>query len=72
MKRKYRRYRECKVYLVGEAAQILRVSAGVLYRAIKAGRVPVVRLGPGGTMRIPAVWIDAQVDPQVDLGETAM
>jgi excisionase family DNA binding protein len=37
-----------------EAAELLRVSTGTIYRAIDGGSLPAVRLGPRATIRIPA------------------
>jgi excisionase family DNA binding protein len=58
-----RQHRKREVYTVPEAARILRVSAGVVYRAVATGVIPVIDLGDRRPLRIPARWLDDQLAP---------
>jgi excisionase family DNA binding protein len=54
------------VYTVSEAARILRVSPGVVYRAVATGLIPVIDLGDRRPLRIPARWLDEQLSPDFE------
>jgi len=48
---------------VGEAAERLRVSRPTMYRLIRAGVVPALRIGDGvGPIRIPVAELDSWLD----------
>jgi len=55
-----------EVYTVREVARILRVSSGVVYRAIETGSIPVIDLGDRRPLRIPARWLDQQLAPDFE------
>lgn len=50
-----------EVCTVTETARRLRVDRRTLLAAIESGDVPAVRVGPR-TVRIPARWVDQQVN----------
>ena len=55
------------VYTVPEVARILRVSPGVIYRAIEDGVIPVFDFGPNRRpLRISARWLDEQLTPDFE------
>jgi excisionase family DNA binding protein len=46
---------------VSEAARILRVAPGTVYRAVEAGTLPSLRLAEQGAIRIPVSAIRERV-----------
>lgn len=55
------------VYTVPEVARILRVSRGVIYRAVEDGAIPVFDFGPNRRpLRISARWLDEQLAPDFE------
>jgi len=58
------------VYTVGEAAELLGVTKATVYRRIKDGVIPTVKMGTG-RIRIPKKRFHATIDGHGDMGTTA-
>ena len=50
---------------VNEAARVLRVSPGTIYRAVERGTLPSWRGAPTGPIRIPVSAIERRRDEEV-------
>lgn len=46
-----------RFYTVQEVAQITQIAVPTLYRAIRRGDIPTLKIGRA--VRIPAAWVDA-------------
>lgn len=56
-----------RFYTVAEAAELLRLSEPTLYRAIRAGQFPAIRIR--GRYSIPAKVIDAMESSALAMGD---
>lgn len=49
---------EARFVSISDAARHLAVNRTRMYELVAQGRVPAVRLGEHGTIRIPVAWIE--------------
>jgi excisionase family DNA binding protein len=55
--------KDLRLLTTREAARRLRVSEATVYRYVRSGRVPAVRLAEFGPWRIPAADLEALLRP---------